>query len=154
MINYQGKKAVEYINDQCWHDSVLYEIRIIRVNSSDQLVLDLNLIVDEEKWISQHTSLTFNECYYIETKMNGGIECMSDGEMISGASATNEAKLIDEVCNKWAKFGLKLQALFQFSMMLASTGSTLQIVCNSIEIDTERKACKHKAPPQIYPTRL
>ncbi|MCP3930939.1 MAG: hypothetical protein GY705_17780 [Bacteroidetes bacterium] len=153
MTKYQGSKAVEYLNDQYWHDSILYEIKIIRAQSADKVLVSLNLIVDEEDWKSKQTTLVFNECYYIETKMNGGIECMSDGEMISTASATLQGKRLDQVIETWKKFELKTKELFQFSMSLASTGSEFIVVCKSFNIVIGKETLKHNAPPPIAPTR-
>ena len=95
MNKYSHKKAVEFLNDQFWHDSVLYEIRIIRTDPSDQVIIPINLITNEDDWESQKTTLIFNDCYYIETKMHGGVAAMSDGEMISYATAELESSFID-----------------------------------------------------------
>lgn len=153
MNNYQGSKNIEYLNDLYWHDSVLYEIKIIRAQSADQVFISLDLIVDEEEWKSKPISLVFNQCYYIETKMHGGIECMSDGEMISSASASFEGKHLDQVAETWKKFNLNMKDFFQFSMSLASTGSELTVVCKSFDLVFGEQALKHNAPPPITPTR-
>ena len=153
MSNFKGNKALDFLNDQSWHDSILYEINIIRTQSADQVIITLNLIVDEKEWKSQHISLTFNECHYIETKMNGGIGCMSDGEMISSASANFQGKYVDQVREEWKKFKIQSKELFQFEMSLASTGSEIYVVCNSFDLVSNHKIVKHNAPPQIATIR-
>jgi hypothetical protein len=153
MNKYSHDNAVEFLNNQFWHDSVLYEIRIIRTDSLDQVVIPINLITNEDDWESQKTTLIFNDCYYIETKMHGGVSAMSDGEMISYATADLESPFIDQVIDSWGKTEMKLPKLFHFSLMLASTGSEINIVCNSVSMELESASGKHSAPPQIFPTR-
>jgi hypothetical protein len=147
------REAVDFLNDQCWHDSVLYEIRIIRTNSTDQVILPLNLITNYDEWEYQKTTLTFNDCYYIEAKMNGGVIAMSDGEMISEANANLSSPFIDQVLDAWRKIKVELSELFHFSILLASTGSEINIVSKSVCVATESDSEKHSAPPPIYPTR-
>jgi hypothetical protein len=78
---------------------------------------------------------------------------MSDGEMISYATADLESPFIDQVIDSWGKTEMKLPKLFHFSLMLASTGSEINIVCNSVSMELESASGKHSAPPQIFPTR-
>jgi len=153
MNKYRHKKAVEFLNDQYWHDSVLYEIQIIRTNSLDQVIIPINLITDEDEWESQNTTLVFNDCYYIETKMHGGVVAMSDDEMISYATAELKSSFIDQVKKSWGKSKIELPELFHFSLMLASTGSEINLVCKSVSVELEGTSGKHSAPPQIFPTR-
>ncbi len=152
MIKYNHREAVEFLNDQYWHDSVLYEIRIIRTNSLDQVTIPINLIISEDEWESQKITLIFDDCYYIETKMNGGVIAMSDGEMISNATASLSGSLVDQVNDTWRKAKMKLQKLFHFSMLLASTGSEIDIVCKSVSVVIESNSEKHSAPAQLFPT--
>jgi len=153
MNKYFHKEAVSFLNDQCWHDSVLYEIRIIRTNSLDQAIIHLDLLCDYHEWESQRVNLIFNDCYYMETKMNGGVSGMSEGEMVSGATANLSNPFIDQVTATWKTSGINLPDLFHFSIILASTGSEIDIVCKSVGVVFESDGTKHNAPPPIYPTR-
>ncbi len=152
MVKYNPEEAVEYLNNQCWHDSVLYEIRIIRTNSLDQAIIFLNLITDEYEWKSQKVSLVFNDCYYLETKMNGGVDALSDGEMISEATANFRSAFISQVESIWDKMQFQIPELFHFSMSLASTGSEIDIVSGSVSVVAERGVEKHSTPPPIFPS--
>ena len=125
-------EAIEFLNDQCWHDSVLYDIRIIRTNSADQVEIALDLIQDYENLRFRRCTFTFNDCYYIETRMNGGVKCISDGEMIYIAKATNDSSYIDKVVDVWKEV-LTLERLIFFSMNLSSTNSQIEIVCRGIK---------------------
>jgi len=153
VITYKYKKAVEYLNDQYWHDSILYEIRIIRRDSLDQAILILKLLTDADGWESRNTIMQFNDCYYVETKMHGGVNALSDGEMISEASTNLSSKFIDQVNKVWGNAKIKLPELFHISMILSSTGSAIDIVSKSVTVDMESIVEKHSAPPPMYPTR-
>jgi hypothetical protein len=153
MTQYSGKNAVNFLNEQFWHDSILYEIRIIRTNSLDQVAISINLLMEEDEWASKKHIFLFNNCYHIETKMHGGVSCMSDGEMISYATAKLNCQLIEKVSNTWEKTKNELPELFNFSMLLASTGSKINIVCQSVNVSQERGIKKHNAPQPIAPTR-
>jgi hypothetical protein len=153
MNTYKHKKAVEFLNDQFWHDSILYEVRVIRRDSLDQAKIFLKLLTDADGWESRNTTFQFNDCYYIETKMHGGVDAMSDGEMISEASANLSNAFIDQVCELWIKSKMHLPELFHISIVLASTGSEIDIVCKSVTVDMESDIQEHSAPPPIYPTR-
>ena len=86
-------EAISFLNDLYWHDIVLYEIRIIRTNSVDQAIIILDLITSEDGLESNRCTLTFNDCYYIGTQMNGGVDAISDGEMIYQADAIIDSPL-------------------------------------------------------------
>ena len=153
MVTYKHKKAVEFLNKQFWHDSILYEIRIIRRESLDQAIIFLKLLTDADGWKSHSTTLQFNDCYYIETKMHGGVDAMSDGEMISETSANLSSAFIDNVYDLWRNAKIQLTELFHISIVLASTGSEIDIVCKSVTVNMESDIQEHSAPPPLYPTR-
>ena len=134
MKQYSQSEAVSYLNSLVWHDSVFHEIRIIRTNSVDQAVIILDLIIDEENQSTQKTKITFNNSYLIETKMNGGVDAISDGEMICAASVNSESDRKNEIVSLWKEI-VDLSDLFHFSMTLSSTNSKIDIVCRSITIE-------------------
>jgi hypothetical protein len=131
MKQYSQSEAVSYLNSLIWHDSVFHEIRIIRTNSADQAVIILDLIFDEENQRAEKIKITFNDSYLIETKMNGGVDAISDGEMVFEASAKSDSEQKDEVVKLWKEM-FNLDDLFHFSMTLASTDSKIDIVCRNI----------------------
>ncbi len=131
MKQYKYFEAVDFLNDQYWHDSVLYEIQIIRRNSADIAIIILDLIMSEDGSESKLCHLTFNDCYLIETKMHGGVDAISDGEMIYRAFASTKSPLIDQVVDTW-KNSFDIKGLFQFSFTLSSTNSEVNIVCKSV----------------------
>jgi hypothetical protein len=138
MKQYSHSEAINYLNSLIWHDSILYEIKIVRANSADQAVIIFDLIIDEENFTRQRTKLTLNDCYLIETRMNGGVNAISDGEMICEASAKSESPKINGVVELWEKI-FRLEGLLHFSMILASTNSELEIVCKSITVTEDKK---------------
>ena len=117
MKQFTHNEAIRFLNDQYWHDSVLYEIRIIRANSIDQAIIILDLITNEDGMESNRCTLTFNDCYYIGTQMNGGVDAISDGEMIYQAEASTDSPQIEQVIEAWNNV-LELVDLFHFSMTL------------------------------------
>jgi hypothetical protein len=134
MKQYEYKEAVHFLNEQYWHDSVLYEFRIIRTNSADQATIILDLIISEDGAESKKCVLTFNDCYYIETQFFGGVDAISDGEMIYQAEAVSENTQIDRVVESWKPI-LEPKNLFYFSMSLSSTNSEIKIVCKSVSVE-------------------
>lgn len=151
MNTYLHKEAVEFLNSQCWHDSVVYEINLVRTNSADQAIILLDLISDYDEWQSKKTRLIFSDCYYIETRMNGGV-VGTGGECVSDADASLTDKHIDDVVGVWRNIDVDLPNLFHFSMCLASTGSEVNIVCKSMSIEAEEEGTTHDSPPPLYPT--
>ena len=135
MKQYRHSEAVTFLNDQYWHDSVLYEIRIIRTNSADQAVIIIDLIISEDGLESKKCVLTFNDCYFIGTRINGGVDAISDGEMIYQAEASINSHQIDRVVETW-KSMFTLTDLFHFSMTLSSTNSEIEVVCKSVSIES------------------
>ena len=138
MKQYSHNEAIDYLNSLIWHDSILYEIRIIRANSADQAVIIFDLIIDEENFTTQRTTLTFNDCYLIETRMKGGVDAISDGEMIYEASAKSESPKINGVVELWKNI-FRLEGLLHFSMILSSTNSEIEIICKSITVTEDKK---------------
>ena len=57
--------AVAFLNDQYWHDSVLYQIDLVRRDSADRVVLDLDLLGDWETGISSRHELRFEKCWHV-----------------------------------------------------------------------------------------
>ena len=138
MKQFNHNEAISFLNDQYWHDSVLYEIRIIRTNSVDQAIIIIDLINSEDGLKSNRCSLTFNDCYYIGTQMNGGVDAISDGEMIYQAEASTDSPLLEQVIESWNNV-LEIADLFHFSMTLSSTNSEIDIVCKSVTIKIDKK---------------
>jgi len=151
MNKYEYKKAVEFLNGKIWHDSVLFEVRINRANSQDQVIIYLDLISNDDTWESQRVSMIFDGCYHIGTKFNGGVDCISEGEMISGANANYSDPQIENVKDTWKNLEVDLSDVFYFSMVLASTGSTIDVVCKSVSEVVESERAQHKVPPPILP---
>ena len=129
-----ARKAVEYLNDQIWHDSILYEIVLVRSGSADRVVLKLDLSLDWKDEIYVNVELAFNECRHVRTQMNWGVKCISEGEQIFGAESSEADALIDEIRETWRKVGIQLDNLGVFRMELASTGSTIEIVFSGITV--------------------
>lgn len=140
-------ETIEWLNGLCWHDSVLYEIRFIRTNSLDQVVLILDLLQDWEAQISQRTTITFQDCWLVKTQMNWGVNCMSSGEMIDSLTSCQQGKLIDKVRSEWPH--LNNTKLAELRLDMASTGSILDLVCGAVEITTDSVSGEHNAPLPI-----
>ena len=130
MKQYSHTKAVSYLNGLIWHDSVLDDFKIIRTGSVDQAVMNLDMVIDDDQQYKRLT-LSFNDCYLITTKIHGGVDYGSEGEMILEASAQSENPQIDHVINTWKDI-LEINNLLHFSMTLSSTNSEIEIVCKSI----------------------
>lgn len=140
-------ETIEWLNGLCWHDSVLYEIRFIRTNSLDQVILILDLLEDWEAQISQRTIITFQECWLANTQMNWGINCMSGGEMIYGLIGRQEGALIDKVRSDWPH--LNQAKLAELRLEMAATGSMLELVFGCVEITNDSVPLQHNAPPPV-----
>lgn len=145
------EEAIRLINDQFWHDSILYEIRIVRTNSADRVEMLVELITDDIKWKSTRVDIIFDGCYFVGSAIYGGVDCISDGEMISGASATVESSCITQVYETWKKMNCSPANLLHFSMVLSSTGSTIDIICQSVAINSHGGTEMHSAPEPIFP---
>ena len=65
--------------------------------------------------------------------MHGGVNAISDGEMIYLAEATDASPLIEQVLETWKDL-LEIVDLFHYSMNLSSTDSDIDIVCKSVTI--------------------
>ncbi len=131
---YENKEAVTFLNEQYWHDSVLYEFRIIRTNSADQVMLIIVLITNDDGSESLKCVFTFNNCYYIETQFYGGVKAISDGEMVYQADATTESPAINRLVESWKHVALPSD-LFYFSLTLSSTNSVIKMVCKSVTVE-------------------
>ena len=138
--------AVGFLNDQCWHDSILHEIRLIRAHSADQVVLELDLIDDWEVGqlsavpSSRRVQMTFSRCWLVQAQMNWGVICLSDGEMIYGAECKETGALLDQVRATWKGIEVDVSNLAEFSLELASTSSTLSLVFGTVTLEYQRSA--------------
>jgi len=72
--------AVEWLNALPWHDSLLYEIRFLRPNLADQVILVLDLVQDWGAGTFQRAELALEDCRLAHAKMRWGVVCMTDGE--------------------------------------------------------------------------
>jgi hypothetical protein len=145
-----GDAAVERLNSLFWHDSVLYELRIIRTHSADAVVFTLDLLSDWDAWVSRRAELRFDGCLVISTEFRGGVICLSDGEMVSEAEALLTGPHLERVTAK-APMLVKPQHR-EFHITLASTGSTVCLVFSSFSICFARTGHSHDAPPPRFPT--
>ena len=141
------KKSVDNLNEQCWHDSVLHEIKFIRTGSADRVIFILDMLNSWEDQLSQRTEVIFGGCRLVRTEMNWGVKCMSDGEMVYGATCSLDGNLVDEVRSTWK--GFKVPELAQFQMELSSTGSSIELVFESSTIIARGVRGPHSAPPPI-----
>ncbi len=140
-----NRDAAEQLNGLCWHDSILYEVQLIRRNSADQVLLSLQLIAEGQEHSSSQAQILFNGCYLVRSEMNWGVKCMSDGEMIYSASSSDGGDLVEAVRKHW-KGHIDGIPLSQFKLELASTGSTIEIVFRSITIRLSENTINHPAP--------
>lgn len=147
-----AKKAVDWLEDQVWHDSVLYEIRLLRLDSKDQVIVYLDLLLDWEKQISRRVELTFCDCWSVRTEMNWGVECMSGGEMIYSAKASTSADVISQVRSVWSGYNMALDDLGAIRIDLSSTSSTIDIVFAGLAVSYLAAAGPHGAPPPLAPS--
>jgi hypothetical protein len=149
IIEYESvKDAVDYLNDKCWHDSVLYEIVLLRTDSADRVVLKFDLLLDWDQQVSEYIEIVFNGCYHVAAQMNWGVDCMSDGEMVLNVECTDSDDLIDAIREKWGANGTDIGI---FRMKMASTSSTLEIVFRGVTVKQTGGARPHNAPPPLYP---
>ena len=141
--------AVEYLNDLIWHDSVLQTIQFTRTKSLDQVVFHVNLLTDWEDQLSVLSRLTFKNCLAVKSIMNWGVICLSDGEMIDEIECNRNDKYISDSLNQYNQ-ELKDQYAY-FKMILSSTGSTIELTFNEIELAKLDSIENHNAPPPLYP---
>lgn len=141
--------AIELLGSLFWHDSVLHEIKFIRTDSADQVVLILDLLEDWEKQISRRAEITFQRCFLVQSQMSWGTRCMSEGEMIFGTTCVASSDLIEKVRSDWVGINLDTSGLAEFKLELASTGSTLEIVFGSVAIRYLSGSSPHHAPPPL-----
>jgi len=147
---FAGDAAVEWLNSISWHDSVLYELRIIRTHSADALVFTLDLLSDWETWVSRRAELHFDGCLVISAEFLGGIIGLSDGEMVSEAEAFSIGPHLERITSKAPMF--VTQQHREFHITLASTSSTVCLVFSSVSVTFLSTEQPHDAPPPKYPT--
>ncbi|MEE9391851.1 MAG: hypothetical protein V3W41_05020 [Planctomycetota bacterium] len=145
-----AKDAVAYLGGRCWHDSVLYEIVLVRTESLDQVILKLDLLSDWENQTSQAVELIFGGCWHVQTKMSWGVKCMSGGEMIGAAESLDSDPAIERVRATWDNAGVSLGDIGLFRMDLASTSSTIEVVFSKITVRHFGTSGPHRAPPPLH----
>ena len=59
--------AIDFLNDQYWHDSFLREITINRTKSYDTIIFVIDLLSDWENNVSSMVTLTFKNCFAFNT---------------------------------------------------------------------------------------
>ena len=146
--------AVEWLNDQYWHDSVLHELRFVRTGSADRVVLVLDLLSDWEAWVSREAVITFEGCWSSHARMNGGAVDGSGGEMIHLAAAAAEGDLIAAVRQKWKdawKDRTAERPLAQFWLELSVTASRVEFVFESVAWRFGSGERPHSAPVPMVP---
>lgn len=142
MITENG--AIEILNNLIWHDSVLQDIVFVRTNSLDQVKLKVNLLTDSPKYHSQLAEITFKECIKVKADMNWGVHCMSEGEMINSGKAGQDKAEIEKYLDSWNK--REINSFIEFTLDLASTGSSLYLICKEVELITVEPDREHNAP--------
>lgn len=140
-------EAINFLNSLIWHDSVLQDIVFIRTNSLDQVILTVNLLTDTPDYRSQLTRITFKECIKVKADMNWGIHCMSEGEMIYSGKAKQEKEEIEKYLDSWNR--KELDSFIEFTLDLASTGSSLYLIFKEIELIQVEPDKEHNAPKPI-----
>ncbi len=147
-----ARDAVAYLEDQCWHDSILHEVVLVRTKSLDQVVLKLDLLQNVENQLSQSVEVAFCDCLDVRIHMNWGVQCLSGGEMIYSAECLDSDGRIDRVRAKWGRVIEDLGNLGAFRLNLASTGSTIEVVFGCIIIKHSGEIRPHDAPPPRRPS--
>ncbi len=142
-------EVTEFLNGLIWHDSVLHEIRFVRTNSADQVVLILDLLDDWERQISRHAEIIFQNCWMVQCQMNWGVKCISEGEMVYGAKCSESGSLIERVKEDWKGINVDMKALSEFKLDMASTSSTLEIVFGGIILKYLSESDTHNTPPPL-----
>lgn len=130
---------------------MLYEVRLVRAASADQVVLDIRLLEDWEQYRSRRTEIVFEGCFHVRADMSWGVECMSDGEMIYSGSASTDGEGIQAVQAEW-KRDFADAPLGQFTLDLASTGSIIEVVFQSVTVRYQTPSDNHAAP-NAYPMK-
>jgi len=123
--------AIDFLNDQYWHDSSLREITINRTTSYDAIILVIDLLSDWKNNISSTVRITFKNCFVFKANMNGGVVCQLEGEPIHSASCDNNNPLI--VASLFDKTTANNHAYFKMGM--SSTGSIIEIVFDEIDVE-------------------
>ena len=145
--------TVSLLNNLWWHDSVLYEIRFIRTDSADQVILILDLLEDWEEQTSRRVEIVFGRCYFVQSQINWGVKCLSDGEMILDADCKSSGVLFEKVISAWQNIDVDTSDLAEFKLTLASTNSNLQIVFGEVTLKYLGESSSHNAPPPLFPTK-
>jgi len=145
--------AISLLNNLSWHDSILYEIRFISTDSADQVILILDLLEDWNELISKRVEIVFKRCFLVQSQMNWGIKCLSDGEMIFSADCRSEGDLLERVHSKWRNIGVSTNELLEFKLKLASTNSILEIVFGEVALKYLSNNSSHITTPPILPTK-
>ena len=81
--------------------------------------------------------------------MTWGVTCMSDGEMIEDIECNRNDNYISDSLHKYNQ-ELKDRYAY-FKMTLASTGSTIELTFDEIELTALGSIKSHNAPPPLYP---
>lgn len=140
-------EALDVLNGFIWHDSVLQSVRLIRTHSLDQVILRVDLLIDCDSQVSELTELVFHNCIKVTADMSWGIVCMSEGEMIYLAEATKNDEEIANYLSPWNREALDEYGAFKLD--LASTGSTLYLVFQEVEVRRPKGPEKHNAPEPL-----
>jgi len=143
-----ASEAVAFLNDQCWHDSVLHEIVIIRTASADRVLLKLDLLSDWENQVSSRVELAFNKCMHASTQMYGGVISMSEGEMIYAVECSDTDPVIDSIKEELSRTDVNHGI---FRMEMGTTGSSIELVFSGISLKQVGETGQHTAPPPLYP---
>ena len=146
---FAGIDAVEWLNSLCWHDSVLHDVHIVRTNSADAFILTLDLLSDWEKWVSRRAEIHFLGCVLITTEFRGGVTALSRGEMFAEAEASLTGPRREQIAARAPMFLSPDHHEFRF--ILASTGSTAEVVFTSVQVTYFSAEQSHDAPPPRIP---
>ena len=121
-MNYSDK-----FNELPWHDSALLNIEIDRKKPGENDSIKLFI-----KWPGGNENLVvFNDCYFLDAKMNFGIVAE---ESILSADCRSDSEEISVITNKWAPLGVELDNLLCYTINTNSTNSSLKILALSLEI--------------------
>jgi hypothetical protein len=138
------------LNEVEWHDSVLLSLEFDRaVERRDELRLHLLVLVDLSTWESEEWRIDLVGCRAVRIGLNGGVECLSEGEMIDTLEIQTSGDLVSEVQRTWS--GLSLPPLGQMTLRLASTGSHICAVFEAVRVSHEGAARAHPAPVRLGP---
>lgn len=143
--------AVVLLNDIAWHDSVLYDLVLVRRNSADEVVMNLRLLTDWEAQLSCDVRLTFGRCFGVRADMTWGVECLSDGEMVYDATAYDRHVELERVAEKWKTSGLVVGEIGLFELDMASTSSSVRVIFREVRLEPVSGIGPHSAPPPLLP---